>query len=96
MSWLLLLAFVATTQPSAQGPRTPAAASAERRALVNRIARRCHLPASAFVIGSDGSLHFRPSLHARYQDVDCGLRGIGSAGLLQDMPIVLVGNEAAH
>ena len=96
MSWLLLLALAAATSPSAQRLPTAPTAQAERRAELDRIARRCHLPASAFVVTPDDKLHFRPSSHARYQDVDCGLRGMGAARLLQDMPIVLMGNEAAQ
>jgi hypothetical protein len=96
LSWLLPLALAATIQATAQRPQASAVAPAERRARLDRIARHCHLPASVFIVAPDASLHFRPSSGARYQDVDCALRGVRSAGLSPDMPMGFVGNEAAH
>jgi hypothetical protein len=96
MNWLLPLALAATIQATPQRPHASAVAPAERRAQLDRIARHCHLPASVFIIAPDGSLHFRPSSRARYQDVDCSLRGVRAGGIWPDMPMGFVGNEAAH
>src|SRR4051794_7761304 len=84
----------ALAQPARADP--PAAALAQQRATLDRIAERCHLPKSIFHFDRGGTLHFKPRPSEHYQRIDCALGAIREAGLSQELGMMVLANEAAH
>jgi hypothetical protein len=85
-----MIALAAALAVLTGDPRPMRFSSAQR----DRIARRCHVPASWLPLRRGGRLHFQPPsdppASVRYQNVDCVLRAIRPRN---EPPYVFIGNE---
>jgi hypothetical protein len=64
-----------------------------REAELTRIADACSLPRASLTLDA-GRVRFQPPLDARYEAVDCALTRLRQSGLVRDIPMGFVGNEA--
>jgi hypothetical protein len=82
------LALLLASTSCAQGDSTQA-----RAAELTRIADACGLPRASLTLHA-GQVRFQPPLDARYEAVDCALTRLRQSGLVRDIPMGFVGNEA--